>query len=132
MYKHELKVHGEYLAEDQALPQNTSADGNGGELRLSDTQGAIELVGVVEDEISLADTKVLTIKLREKDDGGSYADKATLYTKTASGATTLAAGTELFRYILPTDTKDIIKAQLTTTDAAAAGSVTIYPNYLAR
>lgn len=132
MYKHNLTVYGEALADAQTLPQNTSADGNGGEFRLDDTLGAIEILVDVETEISLADTKVLTVKLQHKDTGGSYADLATIYTKTASGATTLAADTELARFILPTNTKELLKAVISTTDAAASGKINVNPTYLAR
>lgn len=132
MYKHTLKFHGEYLAKAQALPQNASADGNGGEFHLADTLGSIEVIVKVNAEISLADTKVLSVKMQDKATGSEYADLATIYSKTASGATTLAAGTELARYILPSGTKELLKAIITTTDAAAAGKLDVYPSYQAR
>lgn len=132
MYKKTLKVHGEYLAQAQALPQNASADGNGVELPVDKTHGALEVVVDVDALVGLADTKVLTVKLQHKDVGGAYADLATVYTKTAAGATTLAAGSVLARYILPSDCKALIKAVITTTDAAASGKLNVYPTYLAR
>lgn len=132
MYNHDLKFYGQYLAKAQSLPQNDSADGNGGEFHLAELQGGIEIVVKVNSAITLADTKVLSVKLQHKASGGSYADLATIYSKTASGATTLAAGTVLARYILPTDTADLLKAILTTTDASAAGKLDVYPRLLAR
>ena len=132
MYKHNLKVYGDYLAKEQALPQNTSANGNGNEVRLGGTMGGIEIVLECIALITLADTKVLTIKLRDSADGTTYADLETVYTVTASGETTVAAGTIMARFILPTDCNDYIMATLTSTDAALTGSVSIYPTYLPR
>lgn len=132
MYNHTLKVYGQYLAEAQALPQNASADGNGPVLDLDGTMGGIEIVAVVTAEISLADTKSLDIKLQDSEDGETFADLETLYSVTADGATTIDADTVLERYVLPSDAKAYIKAVLTTDDAAAAGSVSVYPTYLAR
>lgn len=132
MLNHELKFDGQYLAKAQALPQNASADGNGGEFHLAELQGAVEIVVKVNAEITLADTKVLSVKLQDKATGGAYADLATIYSKTAAGATTLTADTVLARYILPTATKELLKGVITTTDAAAAGKLDIYPRYLAR
>lgn len=133
MYKKTLKVYGEYLAQSQALPLNTSADGNGVELPVDKTMGALEIVVDVDTQIGLADTKVLTVKLQHKPlVGGSYTDLATIYTKTASGATTLAAGAVLGRYTLPSDCQALVKAVITTTDAAASGKLNVYPTYLAR
>lgn len=132
MLNHDLKFFGQYFAKEQSLPQNTSADGNGGEFHLADLQGSLEVIVKVNAQISLADTKVLTVKLQDKATGGSYADKATIYTKTASGATVLPLGTELARFVLPTDLKELVKVVISTTDAGAAGKLDIYPRMLAR
>lgn len=130
-YNGQLISADDYLAKAQTLPVNTSADGNGGSMNIGNTEGAIEVVGVVNSEISITDTKVVTVKIQHADDT-SFADLATPYSKTASGATTLTVGTELFRYILPTSTKKNVKAVLTTNDTGAAGKVDIYLNYLPR
>ncbi|MDQ7818837.1 MAG: hypothetical protein RDU14_17550 [Melioribacteraceae bacterium] len=132
-YNGEVKFADDYLAKAQSVPQNTSADGNGGVFEnLGQAQGSIEVVAKVNAEIGLADTKVVTVKLQHSDDNSSFTDLATLYTKTASGAETIPAGTELARYIVPTNAKRYIKAVLTTTDAAGTGKVDIYTVYLAR
>ena len=133
MYDHELKVYGQYLAEAQALPQNTSADGNGAELDLFGVQGGVEIVAKVNEELALADTKTASIKLQHKDVDGAYEDLATIYSVTADGATTVDADTVLGRFVVPSSTKrGGLKAVLTTDDAAADGSVDIYPRMLAR
>jgi hypothetical protein len=132
MYKHTLKVYGQYLAEDQALPQNTSADGNGAVLNLAGTMGGVEVVAAVASAVTLADAKTLSIKLQDSADNETFADLATIYTVTADGATSIVAGTVLGRFVLPTDCEDYVKAVLTTDDAAAAGAVSVYPTYLPR
>jgi len=132
MYKNIAKFENDFLAKAQSLPQNTNADGNGGAFNLAGTNGSIEVVAVVNSEISLADTKVLTVKLKDSSDGTTYADMQTIYTKTASGATTIAADTELGRFIIPTNAKPHIKANIVTTDAAATGKIDIFQNYIAR
>lgn len=132
-YNGEIKFADDYLVKAQSVPQNTSADGNGGVFEnLGKVQGSIEVVAKVNTEIALADTKVLTVKLQHSDDNSSYSDLQTLYTKTASGAETIAADTELARYIVPTTAKRYIKAVITTTDAAATGKLDVYTVYLAR
>lgn len=132
MYKNIAKFDNDYLAKAQALPQNTSADGNGGSFRLAGMLGAIGLVGKVNAEISLADTKVLTVKLQDSADNTTFADVVTLYTKTASGATTIAADTELFRYIPTSSLRTFAKVVITTTDTSAAGKVDVFQSYNAR
>ena len=128
MYDHELKIHGDYLAEAQDLPQNDSADGNGGEFFYKGTLGGVEVVAKVRTEVTLADTKTMSLKLQEAEaEGGSYSDLATVYTATASGETTLAAGLELGRFVLPSDFKGRIKAVLVSDDAAVTGKVDLYP-----
>lgn len=133
MYKHELTVADQHLAEEQTVPQNASADGNGGEFDFSGTNGAIEIVVKVGGTaIGLADTKVLTVKLQHADGSDAMADLSSIYSKTASGATTLAADTELSRYVLPSTVKSRLKAVIATTDAAATGKINVSPVYLAR
>lgn len=136
MYDHDLKVYGGYLAKAQTVPQNDSADGNGGGQQISGTQGGIEVIAKVgATALGLADTKVFTIALQQSSDNGvadAYAALHTLYTVTASGATVVAAGTELGRFIIPTNAERYIKAVLTSDDAAMTGTVDIYPVYLPR
>lgn len=135
MYKRHLTAYGQYLAKEQALPQNTSADGNGDAQDFRGTLGGVELVAMVTEEITLADTKSLNIKFQDKDDDGSYGDLGAMPTLTVSssaGTNVIAVGTILWRFIPPTDVKANTKAVITTDDAAAVGAVSIYPTYLAR
>ena len=132
MYNHDIKDDAGYYAEAQAVPQNTSADGNGGSKQLSGTQGGIEIKAVVTTELALADTKVFSIAIHDSADNSSFAAIQTLYTKTASGATTVAAGTVLGRFVLPSSARRYTKVVLTSTDAAMTGAVSVYGTYLPR
>ncbi|HOV14949.1 MAG TPA: hypothetical protein PK771_11735 [Spirochaetota bacterium] len=128
-----LVEEGSYLAKEQALPLNKSADGNKNVCDFSGTNGSIEVIAKVTADISIADTKALTLKLQHSDDGSSYYDLATLLTVTASGAAyTALKGYELAKYIIPENAKKYIKAVLTTTDASAVGSVSIFGHYIPR
>jgi len=133
MYKHTLAVHGEYLAKDHDLPQNASEDGNGAVLDVSGSLGGVEVVAEAAAEITLADTKTLTISLEHKDDAdAAYVALGTVYGLTSDGGDTIAAGTELGRFVPPSDVKENLKAVLATDDAAASGKVSVYTSYLAR
>lgn len=132
MFNHFLKSEDSYLAKAQAVPQNTSADGNAGAKDFSGAMGGVEIIAQVNEEISLADTKYITVKLQHSADGSSYSDLFTLYTKTASGAETVDAGTVLGRFIPPNDCNPYIKAVLITDDAAAAGKVDVFEGHLPR
>lgn len=135
MYNHDVKVEGGYFAEAQTVPQNTSAAGNGGSQEVSGTHGGIEIKAVVTTELALADTKVFSIKIQESSDDGdsdAFADKHTLYSVTASGATTVAVDTVLGLWVVPTDAERYLKAVLTSDDAAMTGAVSVYPRYLPR
>lgn len=128
-----VRADDSYLAKAQAIPNNTSADGNGGSFQgLGGTLGGVEVVVEVDAEVSLADTKVLSVKLQDSANNSSFADLATIYTKTASGATTLSAGTVLARYIVPTSARKYIKAVITTTDTGESGKLNVFLNYLSR
>jgi hypothetical protein len=130
---HVMQVYGQSLANAQALPLNTSADGNEGPLKVGGAMGALELLVRVNAAIGIADTKALTVKLQHRDGADAFVDLATIYTITAAaGSGALAKGKELARFALPSTVKDEIKAVISTTDAAATGKIDILPVYLPR
>jgi len=132
----DIKVNGENYAVAKEVPQNTTAYtdalnfGEGGQL------GAINVKGVVNEKIVLTATKKLTVKLQESATGESedYADKFTVkeITAGAEDAYSITAGNVLFNHVLGPDSKRYTRLSLTTDDAAAAGKVDIYPQYLPR
>lgn len=130
-----LRQAEDFLAKAQTLPQNTSADGNGGSFELSDTQASIEVFAVVNSVITLANTKVLTVKLQQSSDNGvadDFADLETLYTITSDGGDEIAAGTLLGRFVIPLTAERYIKAVLVSDDAALTGKVDVFAVYLPR
>lgn len=122
----DLKSAPDYIFYDEAAPQNTSSASDAWILGM--TQDSIEIVGKIQDEITLADTKVISITMTSATtEAGSYGDSVTLYTVTASGETTVAADTELFRYAIAKDVGPWIKITITTDDAAITGSFDVFP-----
>jgi hypothetical protein len=122
-----------YLASAQTIPQNTSAYGDEGSKFVGNTNGALCVRAYVTTQIALADAKVFTIKLFDSADDSTFAEYATTYTVTASGATTIAVGTKLGEdFVIPPQMNNYVKAQLVTTDAAATGAVDIVITYLDR
>lgn len=129
----DIKVYGENYADATALPKNTTSYTDSREFGAGGQNGSINCKGVVNEKIVIADTKTLTIKLQESDDDESFDDVVTVHSITASGeAYSVPVGTVLFNEVLPTDIKKHTRFSLTTTDAAAAGKVDIYPQYLPR
>lgn len=122
----DLRAQPDYLAYQQDVPVNTNIDGNRGPALVGKVQNALELVGEVDEDVSLADTTTLTITFLSSDtETGSYTSQ---YSKTitASGATVLEAGTELARYAPNSSDKLWWKVNIATTDPAAAGKVAGY------
>lgn len=128
-----LRNYEEQFFDDTTVPQNTTL-ASSYVLCLGKTNDSIEVfVEVGETDIALADTTSLTVQLFEADtEGGAQTLLATIYTITASGATTLDAGTELARYAIATDRKRWITAKVITTDAAATGTINVFPVYIPR
>jgi len=125
-----IKEDKSYLSENQAVPQNTSADGNGEVQEVAGTNGSLEVVVECSEAITITSAKVLSIKIQDSNTSGSgYADLATIYSATAP---TFAAGDVIARYTLPEGVKNYIKAVLTTDDASAAGKLNIFTHYVPR
>jgi len=129
-----LKSADDYLAKDQSLPQNTSADGNGGSFDLGNTQASLEVVAEVGSVgTDLSDTKVLTIKLQDSANNSSFADLATVYTITAAaGSGVKAAGTQLAKLLIPSSARRYVKAVITTDDADVTGKLNVFLTYVPR
>jgi len=128
----ELKSAHDYMFEDETAAANTTTTGEA--QLVGGAQGELELVAVVGDtDIVITDTKALTVKLTGAEtEGGSFVDVATLYTVTASGATTLTAGTELGRYIVKPSDPLWGKAVAVNDDTGIVGNLTVYIRRVAR
>ncbi|EPR44577.1 hypothetical protein dsx2_1536 [Desulfovibrio sp. X2] len=133
MYKQRLTAHDDYLAKAQPLPKNAVADGNQGSRDLSATQGALEVVVAAADDVSLAAGKSLTVTLVHAPDGGAFTPAGRTFTATAGASPlTFDAGEEICRLAVPSDLAPEAMLRVSTTDAAAAGSLDAWPEYLAR
>ena len=128
----ELKSAQDYLFNDTTVTANATLTGDAN--LVGGAQAALEIVvNVGSVAIALADTKVLTISLTGSDtETGSFTALQTLYTKTASGATTLAAGTELARYVVKPSGPLYVKAVAVNNDATLTGKIEAYIRYIAR
>ena len=128
----ELKSAQDYLFNDATVTANATLTGDAN--LVGGAQAALEIVvNVGSTAIALADTKVLTISLTGSDtETGTFTALQTLYTKTASGATTLAAGTELARYVVKPSDPLYIKAVAVNNDSTLTGKIEAYIRYIAR
>ena len=128
-----LKAAADFLALDQTIPSNTSADGNGGSFDLGNTQGSLEVVAEVGSvDLAITDTKVFSIKLHDSADNSSFAELATVYTITAAaGSGAIVAGTALGKLIVPSNARRYVKAVLTTNNADT-GKVNVFFTYIPR
>jgi hypothetical protein len=114
-----------------ATPQNTTANGSVVRSGAGGQNGACEVVLTPATAIGLADTKTLTITVQDSADGTSFATVDS-FVRTASGATTLPAGTPVWKFVLPETIREYTRVQIATTDAAATGTVDVFLKYLAR
>lgn len=130
MYDHILKIHDEYLAKAQPLPQNASAEGNGRVLDFSGGLGSQEVVAQADTPVTLAGGATLSVTLEQRDAGGAWEPLGTVCA--LAGPLALEAGAVLGRFIPPSDTRAQTRALLASTDPAAQGSLSVYPHYLAR
>lgn len=116
------------FAKAQAVPANTNANGANGPLRAGGTSlQAMRVTLVANEDITLADTKVLTMKLKDcATEGGSYADvPGASISKAASGATTFAAGTAVLSIPIPDGCAHWLNVNVATDDATASGKMDI-------
>lgn len=128
-----VKSAADFLALDQTVPSNTSADGNGGSFDLGNTEGSLEVVAEVGSvALGITDTKVFSVKLHDSADNSSFTELATVYTITAAaGSGVIAAGTVLGELIIPSNARRYVKAILTTNNADT-GKVNVFLTYLPR
>ncbi len=133
MYDHQLRIHGESLALNQALPKNAQAVGNGGPQRAGSLMGAAEAVVKAVSPVSLAANKSLTVILEDGDEPGTLSPLPLTFKLTA-GATALTreAGSILGRIPLPSDCRRYVRVTLGTDDASATGAVDVFFQYLPR
>jgi len=92
-------------------------------------KGIVELVGKVNTTGLIKDGQSLTVSVQDSDDDITYAEihkGQRVYYRAASGSDiTLTADDILFRWVVPSDSEDYIKAVITS-NSASSGKVDIY------
>jgi hypothetical protein len=124
----------DFLAKDQTIPSNTTADGNGGSFDIGNSQeGSFEIVAKVGSvPLAITDTKIFTIALHDSADNSSFTALATIYTITAAGGNgAKAVGTILGKLVIPSSVRRYVKAVLTTNNADT-GKVSVFFTLLPR
>ena len=122
----ELKSYQDYMFNNITVPANTTTTGDA--QQVGGTQAELEIVAVVGDtDVVITDTKVFTVSLTgSATSDGSFTALETLYTVTASGETTLTAGTELGRYIVKPSDPMFAKAVAVSDDTGIVGTLEVY------
>ena len=107
------KFGDDLMFDASALPNNTTL--NSDVFQFGQSQISLGLTVVANTSIVIADTKILKIELlHDSEKDGSFASSVIIYDKTASGAETIALGTELVNYVPNEDVKQYCKLKVTT------------------
>lgn len=133
MYKHTLRVNGEYLAKAQPLPSNANAVGNGGSIKAGSTMGAVEVVMAAVDEVSIPASTLLTVQFEGSDDNSNFALMPVNYALTTSaGVTTYKKGEEFARLPVPSNAPKHVRCRIATDKAGVTGTVDVFCDFLPR
>lgn len=128
-----LRANPDYLAYQQAIPQNTNADGNRGSLELGNVQGRLEICIEIQEDIDLTDANVLTILLEgSATETGTYATVDTYTLTAAAGSGVITAGTVIHKYIwVPEEDPMWCNVNIATDDADVDGAFDVYVRLIA-
>ncbi len=131
MYKYNLRVNGEYLIENAALPKNATVTGT--DMVRAGGGSSLEIVCAAKGPVTLTAGKEVSIRVLHGRDGENFAALPVSATVTIqSGNTNFNDGDIIARLTLPYDCLPLIKANLATTDTAAAGNFDLFLAYLPR
>ena len=133
MYKHTLRVNGEYLAKAQTLPSNANTVGNGGSIKAGSTMGAVEVVMAAADDVSIPATTQVTLQLEGSDDNTTFTLMPVNYVvTTSSGVTTYKKGEEFARLPLPSNAPKHVRCRVATNKTGVTGTVDVFCDFLPR
>lgn len=113
------------IFDDEALPKTSSKDSEIFKVGSGGQNGGVCLYVKAASQITLAETKKITIEVKTSADGSDW---VTLEKKELSAAPT----DEILDYVFPPSTMEHCKVTLTTDDANIVGSVNAYLRYLPR
>ncbi|MCG8531050.1 MAG: hypothetical protein MI749_10325 [Desulfovibrionales bacterium] len=133
MYKHTLRVNGEYLAKAQALPKNASSTGNGGTVAAGSMMGAVEVVMAAADAVTLPANATISLLLEDSDDGRTFGKMPVRSVVTMGGSDAqFAAGEEIARLPVASTARKKIRCVMTTDATGVSGSVDVFCDFLPR
>lgn len=133
MYKHTLRVNGEYLAKAQTLPSNTNAVGNGGSIKAGSAMGAMEVVMAAASAVTLPAQTEIMLQLEGCDDNTSFTLMPVNHSvTTGSGSTKFAIGEELARLPIPSNAPKHVRCRIVTTKSGVSGTVDVFCDFLPR
>lgn len=132
MYKYNLRVHGEYLIKDKALPKGATENGTD-VIRAGKSMSGLEVVCAAKGDVSLAADSTVTINLLQSMDDETFIALPTKAEQVISAEkTSFEDGEVIARMTLPSDCMPYIKGNLATDDAAASGNFDLFLAYLPR
>jgi len=133
MYKHTLKVHGEYLAKEQLIPSNTSVKGNSGSVKAGSTMGAMEVVMAAVGAVSIPVGTTLSLILEGSEDNVSFSPLPVSYVRIESaGGGNYAVNDELARLPVPSNSPKYIRCKMQTNKSSVTGKVDVFCDFLPR
>ncbi len=133
MYNQHLRVYGEHLAKNQALPKNSNVVGNGGFQRAGSTMGAVEIIVQAAEKVSIGANKNISVFMEISDDQQTV-ETSPYNFKFLNGSTVRSweAGETIAKLGLPSDSKRFVRLVFSTDDTTASGSVDAGFDYLPR
>ena len=129
MYKKPLKDHGQYFGKNMALPKNTTSP-CANTLGASGHAGTLAITMTAVTPVTIAATKGVSITVLHSDDNVTFTEAFT-GTFTFPALKKCDVDDIVARMSMPYDVKKHVKVTIGTTDAAAAGNVDVFIEYLA-
>jgi hypothetical protein len=137
MYKHKLQFNDQVFQQGMTLPVNTSASATNA-VRCAGAPGRLAITMVANGSVALANTKKLTMSILTctTESGSFVAPKhAPSMVVTMNGAYAPAKGDVMASMIMPVgylegESAKWVKAVVATDDAAAAGTIDVFLEYL--
>jgi len=133
MYKHTLRVNGEYLAKAQTLPASADAVGNGGSNKAGSTMGAVELVMAAAQDVTFPAGTRVTLQIEGSDNNADFTVLPVSFSKVTSGTvTTCRSGEEIARLPVPSNAPKYMRCRVGTDNSSVTGTVDVFCDFLPR
>lgn len=119
-----------YYKKAMTVPANTSADSDSYRNGVGGQQGQLQAVVEVLEEVSLAQAATLSVALQDSENDTDFTTVATTTHTGATGGSTFGVGSTLARFGLTTNLREYTRLKITTTDAAAAGKIDCFVDFV--